>query len=509
MDNKLAMTTALTLAYREATLGEEDGISVDLIRELLELVKVSDANIGTGTDGSAVANVKNTLADICRASEVAIYDADDLLTRIRLNTQDDDRWYKAIEKSISTKLDPLATLKSINVLRSKVKAFINQENVAKIFRESSSQWNFKYSGIDDPNKFVQDVIAKLEGSITMTGVRDIAIQDEVDFDKPETLDAVTDKVAAIAEGTLIWKSGWQDFNEMFQGGLREGETIVCGALPHNDKTGTTLTLFKQFAVYNEPRVRKPGKKPTLVRLTFEDPMTNNINYLYQNIVSNETGEIVDTKGVDPKEISKVVRDELTKRGFSIRMAYVDPSEWSYRSLQNYILKLESEGHDVQILMVDYLSMIPTTGCRQGPTGSDLQDLFRRMRNFCRSRGILFITPHQLSTQARELTRGLVTDESLLQFITLKGYWQDAKGLDREFDGAFYVHIIKKDDGAYKAFQRDKHRWPGILEESKKFFIYKFPGPMPIPDDLGRERIGMRKIGRPVSVSNSMTSDSFF
>lgn len=498
MDNKLALTTAVTLAYREASSGDDAGVSVDVIRELLDLIKVSDVNIGQGNDGSAIANVKNTLSDMCRQADISVYDATDLLTRLRINTGEDDKWYHAFEKSINSKLDEVGISKSIIVLRGKLRAFINQEKVSKILRERSAEWNFRYANIEDPAKYLQDVCSDLESVMSYSSIRDTAVQDEVNFDDIETVEAVAKKVEEIEEGVAIWKTGWQDFNDMFQGGLRDGETIACGALPHMDKTGTTLTLFKQLAMYNEPRHRKVGKKPTLVRLTFEDPMTNNLNYLYKNILHNETGDQIDTKGVPYTEIARVVKECLCSRGFNIRMAYVDPSDWSYRNLQNYILKLESEGCDVQVLMVDYLSMIPTTGCRQGPTGSDLQDLFRRMRNFCRSRGILFISPHQLSTQALDLTRGVVSDETLLPYITLKGFWHDCKGLAREFDGAFYVHLIKKDDVTYKAFQRDKHRWPGILEESKKFFIYQFPGKMPIPDDIGKERLGMRRIGKPVS-----------
>lgn len=509
MDNKLALTTAITLAHRENLMGDAGGISVDLIRELLELVKVSEVNVGTSADGNSVANVKATMADICRAAEASFYSAEDLLTRIRINITDDDKWFNAIEKSINAKLDEVGINKSITVLRGKVKSFINQEKVSRILTARTAEWNFRYSNIDDPLKFIQDSIGDLEGLMSHSGTRDNAIQDEVNFDNIESVVAVSQKVVEINNGTAIWKTGWQDFNDMFQGGLREGETIVCGALPHNDKTGTTLSLFKQMCIYNEPRIRKPGKKPTLVRLTFEDPMTNNMSYLYQNIVYNETGVELsesDMAKVSAEEIATTVKECLTRTGFGVRMAYIDPSDWSFRNLQNYVLKLESEGHDVQVLMVDYLSMIPTTGCRQGPAGTDLQDLYRRMRNFCRSRGILFISPHQLSTEAMNLTRGQVNDETLLSFITLKGYWQDAKGLAREFDGAFYVHLIKKGDDTFKAFQRDKHRWPGILPESKKAFIYKYPGKMPIPDDLGKERLGMKKIGKPVS---NASADMFF
>lgn len=499
MDNKLALTTVVTLAYRESLLPEEDSVSVELIRELLDLVKVSDVNLGSGSDTDSISGIKNTAIDMCKMDEFTKYDKNDLLVRLRVNVGNDDKWYHALEKSINAQLEGVALLKSIATLRKKVKKFITQEKIGKLLRETSNEWIFKQDKIENQEVFLSTFQEKLEKLTDTTSEKDAAIMDEVDFRSPESLEAITTKIHEINTGVRIWKTGHQGLNDMFQGGFREGETIVVGALPHMDKTGTTLSIFKQLAIYNEPRVRKEGKRPTLVRLTFEDPMTSNIQYLYQNILFNETGEVVDAKKADPIEMARVVREKLTSRGFDIRMSYVNPSDWSFRSLFNYIIKLETEGADVQVLMVDYLSMIPTTGCKQGALGSDLQDLFKRVRNFCRARGILFITPHQLSTQARELTKGQVSDETFLPTISNKGYWQDCKGLDREFDGSFLVHIIRKDnDVAYKAFCWDKHRLPTIVEQSKKYFFMQFPGPMPIPDDIATECLAMRKIGRPAS-----------
>lgn len=499
MDNKLALTTVVTLAYRESLLPEEDSVSVELIRELLDLIKVSDVNIGAGTEVDTITGVKNTVLDMCKMDEFTKYEKNDLLVRLRVNTNNDEKWYHALEKSLNANLEGLALLKSVATLRKKVKKFITQEKIGRLLRETSNEWIFKQDKIESQEVFLSSFQEKLEKLTDTTTEKDSAVMDEIDFRSPETIEAVTTKIHEINTGVRIWKTGHQGLNDMFQGGFREGETVVVGALPHMDKTGTTLSLFKQLAIYNEPRVRKEGKRPTLVRLTFEDPMTSNIQYLYQNIVFNDTGEQVDPKKADPIEMARIVREKLTSRGFDIRMAYVDPSNWSFRSLFNFITKMEVEGADVQVLMVDYLSMIPTTGCRQGPTGSDLQDLFKRVRNFCRSRGILFITPHQLSTQARELTKGQVSDETFLPTISNKGFWQDCKGLDREFDASFLVHIIRKDnDVAYKAYCWDKHRLPTIVESSKKYFFMQFPGAMPIPDDLGQECLAMRKIGRPVS-----------
>jgi len=500
MDNKLALTTCVTLAYRESLLEDEGGVSTELIKELLDLVKVSEVNLGSGTETDAVNSVKATVVDMCRASDVTYFQKDDLLARLRINVADDDKWYQALEKGLNAKLEGLSLLKSVSALRYKATALISREKIGQLLRKASGEWNFKNDDISDHKLFLQTLLGELEGMTNTTVEKDAAVNDEVRFDQIETAKVITDRIGEINSGDRIWKTGHQKVNIMTQGGFREGETWAVGALPHMDKTGTMLTLFRQFAQYNKPFVRKPGKRPTIARITMEDPLTTNFQYLYKDIMVNidpDCGNI-DPKTVAPDEILRVVSKHFVDSGYDVRMIDVNPSEWTFRSLFNYVNKLESEGCDVQVLMVDYLSMMPTTGCRQGPAGTELQDLFRRVRNFCRSRGILFLTPHQLSTEARNLTRGVVTDETLLPYITMKGYWQDCKGLDREFDGAFYVHIVKKDGLAYKAFCRDKHRIPGILDEDDKFFFMPFKGKMPVPDDIGMECIGVKRIGRAVS-----------
>lgn len=497
MDNKLALTTSITLAYREGLSEQEDNISTELIKELLDLVKVSEVNMGNGGESEATMSVKQTALDMIKAGDHK-YDKQDLLARLRINIGDDEKWFNGIERSLNATLDEKKMAKSINSLRAKSQAMINQEKIGLILRGASGDWNFKYESIPDPVQFIQEFLGKLEPLSTGGDIKDNAVTEEMDFSKAETVEAVVQKVHEINSGARIWLTGHQGINDMTQGGFRGGETWAIGALPHNDKTGTSLTLFRQFATYNVPFVRYANKRPTIVRLSFEDPLTNNVQYLYKDIMVNQSEEEIDIKKVPKEEMSRVVRETMISRGFDVRMAYVDPSDWSFRSLFNYINKLEAEGHDVQVLMVDYLSMIPTTGCRQGPAGSDLQDLFRRVRNYCRRKDILFITPHQLSTEARNLTRGQVTDEGFLPFITTKGYWQDCKGLDREFDGALYCHVIRKDDDAWKAFCRDKHRIPTILPESKKFFMMKYPVNMPIPDDYGTESRVLKKIIRAAS-----------
>jgi hypothetical protein len=59
---------------------------------------------------------------------------------------------------------------------------------------------------------------------------------------------------------------------MIQGGFRPGETAVIGALQHKYKTGFTLSIFAQIALFNEPKTEDKTKKPLLLRISFEDEL---------------------------------------------------------------------------------------------------------------------------------------------------------------------------------------------------------------------------------------------
>jgi hypothetical protein len=143
-----------------------------------------------------------------------------------------------------------------------------------------------------------------------------------------------------------------------------------------------LSLFKQLAMYNKPYMIDPTKKPLLLRISFEDDVSLNLQFLYQSIKENETGNKVIIANVSVEEMSAYVKEKLQVNGFHVKLMRVDPTQWTYRHICNTILSLEAEGYEVKLLMLDYLAMLPTTGCSIGPMGSDLRDMYRRMRNFC-------------------------------------------------------------------------------------------------------------------------------
>jgi hypothetical protein len=328
--------------------------------------------------------------------------------------------------------------------------------------------------------------------IEATG-KDPAVVGSVDLGDTSSLSEAFQEIQNDQNTSGLLKTGWKGLNRMLQGGFRRGEFWTCGALPHMYKSGGTRTLFKQIAMYNTPVLITPGKKPLLVHISFEDSLPANLQFLYQNIWENEHGgEIPDMRSITPGEMASYIQSRMEATGFHVKMLRINPSLWTYKDIQNKVLNFEAEGYEVQLLMLDYLPMIPTTGCEQGPMGHDYRDLVRRMRNFCSAKKILLITPWQLSTDAKMRIREGASD--FVKKCPGMGYYAGSKQIDQEVDGELFWHIEKFNGRAYLTIQRGKHRLPTVIPDSDKYFALLFPEKGSIPDDFNGPEITLRKVG---------------
>lgn len=283
--------------------------------------------------------------------------------------------------------------------------------------------------------------------------------------------------------------------------------MVIGALQHNYKTGLTLSLFANIAIFNKPKCKDPTKKPLLYRVSFEDTVLSNAQFLYQYLKYCETNELVDVKKLKPEEMSKYVRSRLQVNGYHVIIDEVNPNDWTYLSLINRVIELESKGYCVEVLQVDYLSKMPTTGCTTGSIGDDIMDLLSRVRAFCLSNGILFMTPHQLSTEAKR-TLTLYPNEQFLNNIKGGGYFEKTRGLDRVYDIGILINKCETSNGDWLHVVIDKHRFPSVIDSRLKSAFIQFPSnKMPIPANADKEDYKItRKIPRGSGASGS---SSFF
>lgn len=384
MDNKVLLAKSITLLYRESQLKVKTENSSDLIRTVLENVQVSsEIGIGINTDRDIIIALKNTILEMCNNPLDHEYDKIELLQRVKINVGLDESLYDAIKQGIEEDIQESQLKRNVINIRKSINNHFKEQTISDILKKASYSFNYKREQIKDINQFITELMAQLDPLQLNTSSKDPAILNDIDIGNDETMKQMFTDIQNKNNGNKIYKTGWVGLNQMLQGGFRQGETVVIGALQHKYKTGFTLSLFKQLALYNKPFTEDPNKKPLLLRISCEDDLELNLQFLYQSLKYDETREPVDIDNVTVTEMSQYVKNRLQVNGFNIKLIRIDPTQWTYKSICNKIIELEAQGYNIEALCMDYLAMIPTIGCiNTGPMGTDIRDLFRRIRNFC-------------------------------------------------------------------------------------------------------------------------------
>lgn len=261
---------------------------------------------------------------------------------------------------------------------------------------------------------------------------------------------------------------------------------MLNALQHQYKSGTCQSLFMQVPRYNKPIMLDPEKKPLVMYISCEDDTVVYTGFMYKYLYYNKFKKIPDLSTISSAEMAKFLKDELSINGYNIIIMKVNPSDWTIKSLFNKVLQLEAKGYELHACFMDYLAKLPTTGCTNtGPGGTDVRDMFNRVRNFFGSSGreTFFLTPHQISTEAKQLVRNGTPDTTFVKEIVGKGYTELSKQLDQVVDLEFYQHKAKINGKWHLTFQRGKHRTPGILDDDKMYAVMPFPYNAPIVEDV--------------------------
>lgn len=506
MNDKHLLINSITLLYRESKLPALGDRSTTLVRNILTTIKLPETALTFNPEAEQLAGLKQFALAMASDPQDHEYEINELLQRSKMIAGEDLTLYEILKEVFTTELNETGLKRNVTNLRRTLQNHFREEKIKDIIHKAGVQIKFNRETIVDMRQYVAELCAALEPYQQDVVTKDPAIVTTVNFNNKESLSTVFEDVRKQANGSSILRTGWQGINRMLRGGFRRGEEVLISALQHNFKTGFTLSLFKHFALYNVPEMIDPTKKPLLVRISFEDDLASNMRFLYSSLKENETGLAVTDEEFDKMtsdEISEYVMEKMKVNGYHIEMIRVDPSQWSYIHICNKLLEYEADGYEVHVLMLDYLFLVPTTGCSQGPHGHDVRDLFRRMRNFTNPRKITLITPHQLSTDAKQLIRDNHSD--FVKLIANKGYYAGSKQIDQEVDLEIYIHIEKVNGKSWLTCQRGKHRLPGITPEEDKYTVLPFEDIGTIRDDVnGADTSRRRPGGGPVGGNESLT-----
>lgn len=382
MTPRLLLLKIITLLHLESQINGENAKSTDLTSDLLTTIKIPEADAGLiDSEREIIGSLYNICRKIANCIKGEEPTKSDLLQEVRLLCSTEIDIYDSFKEGIIVDLPDEQLKKRVGNIRKELKSYLNYEGVKKRIYEAAHTLRFKENTIEDMSTFIRELSTDLESSVTKTSKKDAAILGTIDMADIKTVEKAANIVTDEQSGVGKLKFHLQDFNNMLNGGIRRGEFMISSALPHNNKTGFSLDLFAGVAVYNEPYLFDPTKKPLLLRISLEDDVEMNFNHLYKHFWEQEHGLVATMTDKSPEEVAKYVQDKLTMNGWHVQLYKVDPSLWTLFDLFSFVRDLESDGYEIAFCQVDYLRKMPTTGCVQGVAGADVRDMMRRFRNF--------------------------------------------------------------------------------------------------------------------------------
>lgn len=475
----------IILLFRESevidTLNDD---SKDLVKSVLSTFRgKTRLNNITGGEHDIIENLIDLIKNMLNSPES--YDKLNLIQTLQLILKQNDSALSVIDKALNLESTTGGLKRSIVSLRANLNNYYKEAELTSLIKKAA--YDLSMGKLEESvQDYTSKLVVNIEALSNITKLKDPGIVDEIDISDDEEMNKVITKVKNQTTGDGRFKTGWLELNTMLNGGFRRGEMVLTSALQHNYKSGFCQSLFAQLCMYNSPVLLDKNKKPLALFISLEDDSDVIANFLYRYLYNTEFSSQPDMEDVTPKEIAEYIKTKLTMTGFNVKILRVNPSDWTYKSLFNKIIEYEAAGYELEILFIDYLSKLPTTGCiSSGPMGTDLRDLMNRVRNFCNNsaRQVLVLTPHQLSVDCKQLLRNGISGQDLVKEIANKGYYEGSRQIDQVVDLEIHQHIARIGKNYYLTMQRGKRRYPEIIDDEKKYFMLPFPYKAPIPPNI--------------------------
>lgn len=471
MDVKALLAKCISLLFREGQSGEND-LSKQLVLDVITTLKINSNDI-SGTD-STVNELKNVVLNMVSKEHPTPYN--DLIQHIRIACSSDVVLFESIQDNISFQLDEDELKRTILSYRFELNKYLKEKKATMLLDKMTFDLKFNRDKIGDLNQYMSSNLNGIIDLVNYSGEEIPGIICEVDL---SDIDAVAEQFELIRkenDGSRTIKMPWQAMNRMTRGGLRLGQLTTVGGLAHNNKTGVSLSMFISGCIFNNPKNLQTDqkKKPLMLLISFEDDMLIVLFNLYILLKENlENVKITDEdkKRLSSREAAEYVYKTLSDTGYDIKIVRADSSTWSYAEIQSCVLQFESQGYEIHLTLIDYLNLANKNGLTHSRADADIQELFRRTKNFFAAKNIALLTPVQLSPDAMELKRQ--GNKMLSMQISDGSYYEGCRGLSREPELELFVDIVKDNGRKYQTFARGKHRGQNDTPEEHKFFILEF------------------------------------
>lgn len=432
MNNKHLIVKVITLLYQEYEQETPSEISKDICSRIMECIKLPEVTTGLDTERNILVSLNRTVTNLLKDLGKEELSKTQLKQQLIVDCSEDTVLKDAIEVGLLDDLTEQERTKYIHSIRRELQSYLREQDAIAIVKDAYTKLVYGGEEVGDKLEEVKLLAGKLEDFTSGQISEDPGVVISFTLDEEEKLEAVFHEIKNRSEGVGGYRFGFKLINKMVGGTMESGKLVSLGALQHQHKTGTSLALFRQILMYNIPLItdfvedegktkeeidqedrdyvyneedwvlyddpyfmrkvpvialkhpfkgKTPKRKPLAIRISSEDEMTDNIQQIFNNIYFNVEKVAPDINNFTERQMIDYVKFHLQRNGWSVLFERINPSEWTYRSVIQKVLDQEARGYEVKVFMIDYLGMIPTRGCEEGPAGHALRDMFRRVRNF--------------------------------------------------------------------------------------------------------------------------------
>jgi len=456
---KQLLIQCISLLCLEHRPGVATSPSTNIITEIVNSIPQPESTIDIDSGRLIFTEIYKIVLWLCSQHGEEFPTDTEILQQLRVACREEEYLYEALAIALTeTFADNTEVIKRIQSYRRKLSTYLNEDKITGILKEYHHKLTFKRASVADVVTEMAEMGHRLEPYLAARErMNHPAQMGGIDFSDVGNIEKSFEAVKNLLSAEGAFRTGWQALNRMLGklGAVKRGEFGIVGGLQHQFKSGFMLSLFVHFSLFNKPVMRDATKKPLIQFISFENEVADNLLWIYKYLKENETGQPVIEDQIDIGEAAAYVSARLRETGFEVRMDRFDPTEFSAAALINHLDGLIAEGYEIQMLIVDYLNMLPKTGLEAKAIGDDVRLLFRRVRNYTSPRGITFLSPHQLSSEALQLTRDNVDD--FVRNVANKGYYDGCRRLGQEPDLELMIHIVEVNGKKYLTIARGKHR----------------------------------------------------
>lgn len=273
------------------------------------------------------------------------------------------------------------------------------------------------------------------------------------------------------------KTGLQGLNMMLgsRGAFALGECVSFFALNHNFKSGILMTVARGLVKYNTPNLLPNKGKPLILFVTLENEANRNVMWLYKHAYEQTYHK--SSSNLTDEEIVEFVHEFFGNNGFHFIMERRDGGKFGYDEYVSLIESYEAQGYWVVASLLDYANKMKKGNSITGGASSSkgnhnlVGDLFASMCTYHKTKGILFITAHQLNRGAQDLA---ASNKSNVVKSFGPNFVADSLDVSRELDLEIYMHLEYNQYGQrFLTCQRGKHRYCENTILAHQYFAYPF------------------------------------